>query len=574
MKNHELAEVFQTIADLLDIRGEVVYKIVAYRRAAERLAELDTDVETLWQTGELTSIPGIGKAIAAKIDEYLRTGELEFLKRLQTEVPPTLREWLQVPGLGPKKIGLVWRELGITTLEELEAAAREGRLRELKGMGARTEANILAGIQALRRRTNRLPLEIAWPLMDRLRADLLRVPGVARVEPAGSLRRGRDTVGDLDLVVATDDPAAVAAALREHPLVQEVLAQGETKTSLRLDGNMRAQVWTYPPRRFGTAWQYATGSQAHNVRLRELARKRGFSLTDGALRHLDETTEVLCAEEHEVYAALGLPWIPPELREDHGEVETALEGHLPELLRENELKSELHAHSTWSDGRVGIRELAEAAIARGLRLLAITDHSQSLGVASGLSVDDLRRQREEIRAVQRALGDRIRLLQGIEVEIRADGSLDFPDEVLAELDVVIASLHTGLRQPRERVTARLLNAIRNPHVDIIGHPTGRLIPNREGADLDMDAVLQAAAEHGVALEINANPRRLDLPDVYVRRAIRMGIPVAVNTDAHTPDDLDLRPFGVRTARRGWAEARQVLNAWPVEHLERWLRERT
>jgi DNA polymerase (family 10) len=328
----------------------------------------------------------------------------------------------------------------------------------------------------------------------------------------------------------------------------------------------------HPPERFGTALQYATGSKEHNVRLRELALKQDLSLSDQAFLRKDGTV-VLCAEEEEVYEFLGLPWIPPELREDRGEIQAAQAGVLPVLIEVGDLLSDLQTHSTWSDGKLSIQEMADAAIERGLKVLAITDHSASLGVAGGLTVRRLKEQRQEIDAVQDVLGEAIHLLQGSEVEIRSDGSLDYPDDVLADLDIVIASLHTGLRQPREKVTQRLLNAIRNPHVDVIAHPTGRIIPNREGADLDMVAVLEAAAEHDVALEINAHPARLDLDDIYARRAIEMGINLSINTDAHSASDMDLLHFGVATARRGWVTPENVINAWTAERLLLWLKSR-
>jgi DNA polymerase (family 10) len=352
--------------------------------------------------------------------------------------------------------------------------------------------------------------------------------------------------------------------------VARVLGHGETKSSVEFTHELRAQLWAHPPERFGTALQYATGSKDHNVRLRELALKQGLSLSEHALTKQDGS-EILCPTEEKVYSTLGLPWIPPELREDRGEVHAARSGTLPKLITLDDVQAELHSHSTWSDGKLTIKEMAEAARARGMRVLAITDHSQSLGVAGGLSVEDLREQRQEIDAVQGELGDSIRLLQGAEVEMRADGSLDYPDEVLAELDVVIASLHMGLRQSRQKVTERTLNAIRNPHVDIIAHPTGRLIPDRQPADLDMDAVLEAAAQHGVALEINAHPSRLDLNDIYARRAIELGVRLTINTDAHSDSDLDMLHFGVATARRAWAGAEQVINTWDSERLLDWLR---
>jgi len=570
--NRQLAEIFQKIADLLEIRGEVVYKTIAYRRAAENLTELGHDAYEVWQDGKLTDIPGVGKAIAEKIDELFSTGELEFLNKLESEVPPSLVEILQVPDVGPKKVALFWREAGITDLAGLEAAARSGELRQLPGMGAKSETKIISGIESLARRTGRTPLGDAWPFAQELLTMLRQIPGVLTAEAGGSLRRMRATIGDLDFLTAAHDSTPVMAAFVNHPQVMHVLGHGETKSSVEFDNGLRAQLWVHPPEHYGTALQYATGSKDHNVRLREFAIKQGLSLSEHALTR-EDGSEILAAFETEVYAALGLPWIPPELREDRGEVQAAKEGTLPNLITLEDITAELHSHSTWSDGALSIEDMAKQAIARGYQVLAITDHSVSLAIAGGLHAEELPKQRAEIDVLQSQLGDRLRLLHGTEIEIRADGSLDYPDEVLASMDLVIASLHVSLRQPQEKVTRRLLNAIRNPHVDIIAHPTGRLLPNREGADLDMDAILSAAAEHNVALEINAHPSRLDLEDIYARRAVEMGIPLSINTDAHSPADLEMLHFGVATARRGWVEAKHVINTWEKDRLLDWLHSR-
>lgn len=570
--NQQLAEVFQLIAELLEIKGEVIYKILAYRKAADSLNNLGRDVHDIWEEGQLTEIPGVGKAISEKIDELLRTGQLEFLEKLKSEVPPSLAELLQVPDLGPKKVALFWREVGITNLAELEKAALAGKLRDLPGMGEKSEAKIIAGIESLARRTTRTPLGRAWPLAQALLEGLREAPGVKAAEAAGSLRRMRATVGDIDLLAAASDSGPVMKAFVDHPDVVRVLGSGEMKSSVEYNHGLRAQLWVHPPERFGTALVYATGSKDHNVRLREYALKKGLSLSEHALTR-EDGSEILCATEQEVYQTLGLPWIPPELREDRGEVQAARTGSLPDLIERSDLQAELHCHSTWSDGNLSIKEMAIAARERGLKVLAITDHSPSLGIARGVPVEDLKKQRAEIEQVQKELGDTIRLLHGTEMEIKADGSLDYPDEVLAELDIVIASLHVSLRQPRERVTERMLNAIHNPHVDIIGHPVGRLIPDREGADLDMDAVLKAAAQQGVVMEINAHPSRLDLDDVYSRRAIELEVLLSINTDAHDASDLDLIEFGIATARRGWVEAKNVINTWDPQELIAWLEKR-
>ena len=573
LNNKQLADTFTLIANLVEIKGEVIYVILAYRKAAESLASLPREASEYWKEGKLREIPGVGKAIAEKIDELLSMGKLDFLEKLKQEVPESLAAWLQVPGLGPKKIALIWKALDITTLPELEAAAKEGKLRGLPGMGAKSEAAILEGIASLARRSGRIPLGRAYPLAQEIIRTLKGVEGVVAAEPAGSLRRMRSTVGDLDILVAAKESAPVMEVFVKLPGVSRVLGQGETKSSIEFSDGVRAQVWVHPPEKFGTALQYATGSKDHNVQLRQIALAQGLSLSEHALTRTDGSGEILCATEAEVYERLGLPWIPPELREDRGEVAAAKAGKLPKLIEVKDIQADLQTHSTWSDGKLTMFEMARAAARRGIKVIAFTDHSVSLGVTGGLSMDDHKKQAAEIKKIQKQLGDEILVLHATEVEIKADGALDYPDEFLASLDLVLASLHTSLRQPREKVTERLLNAIRNPHVDIIGHPTGRLIPEREGADLDMDAVLNAAAETGVALEINAHPSRLDLDDVYARRARELGIPISINTDSHSEEDFDNLFYGVATARRAWLTKADVINCWSPDRLLKWLKKR-
>ncbi len=385
---------------------------------------------------------------------------------------------------------------------------------------------------------------------------------------AGSLRRRRETVGDIDLLVGAQRPRDVIGAFLALPEIGRVRGQGDTKVSVELANGLAVQLWVHPPQHFGTALQYATGSQAHNVRLRELAQSKGLSLSEHGFKASSGKMRE-CADEAEVYAVLGLPWIAPELREDRGEVQAAIEGRLPELLTLADIRGELHAHTDWSDGSNTLEEMAEAAVAAGLEYLVITDHSKSLGVANGLTPERVRQQRRQIETLQRKLGDRLRLLHGTEVEVLADGQLDFADDVLAAFDLVTASVHSSLRQSRDRVTARMLAAIRNPHVDIIGHLTGRMIGTRDAADLDLEAVFLAAAEQGVALEINSHPERLDLNDVHARRATEVGCLLAVNTDAHRPEHFGLRPYGIGIARRAWVTRANVVNAWGVEQVLRW-----
>ena len=573
MKNREIAEIFGRIADLLEIKGEAVYRVVAYRRAGEALRSLGRDVNYIWEEGSLEAIPDVGKGIAAKIDELLRTSHLEFYEKLTAEVPAGLAEILKVGGIGPKKVARFWKEQGITTIDELEQAARSGKLRQLSGIGERSEARILENILALKRhQTGRILLGEAWTTAQKLLSRIRKIEGVQRAEAAGSLRRMRETIGDLDLLVGARDTSLVTQAFVDFPEVDRVLGHGETKASVELLDGLRVQLWVHPPERFGSALQYATGSQGHNVRLREVAQKTGLSLSEHG--YLDqEGSMIFCAQEEDVYAVLGLPWIPPALREDRGEIKAAKEGKLPRLVELEDLRGELHTHSQWSDGRLSILEMAEAAIELGMEYLVISDHSRSLGIAAGLSIEDLHAQRTEINRVQKKIGTKLFLFQGSEVEILADGELDYPDEVLQELDIVIAALHMSLRQPRQQVTERILRTIRNPHVDIIAHLTGRLIGRRDPADLDIEAILQAAAEHDVVLEINSNPERLDLKDRHARRALESGCRLAITTDAHHPDHFAFRRFGVGMAQRAWAEASSIVNTWPLDRLQSWLQSR-
>jgi len=581
MNNRQLADTFTLIANLNEIKGEVIYAILAYRKASESLMTLGREASDYWKEGKLKEIPGVGKAIAEKIDELLTTGKLEYLEKLKQEIPASLADWLQVPGLGPKKIALIWKTLNITALSELEAAAKNGQLRDLPGMGSKSENAIIEGIASLSRRSGRIPLGRAYPLAQEIIKTLKKVKGVVDAAPAGSLRRMRSTVGDLDILVAAKDSSAVMEAFIKLPRISRVLGKGETKSSIEFTDGVRAQVWVHPPEKFGTALQYATGSKDHNVQLRQIALAKGLSLSEHSFAKVKgnpstgsaRADEIFCATEEEVYETLGLPWIPPELREDHGEVQAAKANKLPKLIEVKDIKADLQTHSTWSDGKLSMLEMAQAAAKRGIKVIAFTDHSASLGVTGGLKMEDHKKQAAEIKKIQKQLGDSILVLHASEVEIKADGTLDYPDEFLATLDLVLASMHTSLRQPRDKVTQRVINAIRNPYVDIIGHPTGRLIPDREGADLDMEAVLKAAAETGVAMEINAHPSRLDLDDMYARRAKELGIPISINTDSHSAEDFDNLFYGVATARRAGLTKEDVINTWSTKKLLDWLKKR-
>ena len=573
LNNRQLADTFTLIANLLEIKGEVIYVTLAYRKASESLLALPRDAREFWKEGKLREIPGVGKAIAEKIDELLNTGKLQFLENLKKEIPEELATWLAVPSLGPKKVAMIWKTLNITALADLEAAAKDGKLRSLPGMGAKSESAILEGIASLSRRSGRLPLGKAYPRAQEIIKTLKAVKGVVDAEAAGSLRRMRSTVGDLDILVAAKDSSVVMEAFVNLPGVSRVLGKGETKSSIEFSDGVRAQVWVHPPEKFGTALQYATGSKDHNVLLRQIALDKGLSLSEHSFTKVKGGKEIFCATEEAVYETLGLPWIPPELREGRDEVTLAKANKLPKLIEVKDIKSNLHMHSTYSDGKLSMLDMAKAAIKRGLKVIVFSDHSVSLGVANGLSIERHKQQAAEIKKLQKQFGDELIVLHSSEVEIKADGSLDYPDDFLASLDIVVASLHSSLRQPREKITERLLQAVNNPHVDIIGHPTGREIPDREGADLDMEVILQAAAKSGVAMEISASPYRLDLDDMHARRARELGVLLTINTDAHAEEDYDLLHYGVAIARRAGVTKNDVINTWSADKLLKWLKNR-
>lgn len=581
LTNREIADIFERVSDMLEIRGDIIHRVLSYRRAAETIRDLPRDLRAIAAEGTLTDLPNIGKTLAEKIEEMLETGELEFYNRLAQEIPPSLVDIMHINGVGPKKAALFWKELNITTVDALKAAAEAGKLRDLPRMGEKSEKQVLAGIEALARRTGRTPLGVALPAAQDILDRLLALPQALEGAIAGSIRRGRPTIGDVDILIASDDAAPIMDAFVAMPNVARVLGHGPTKSSVELQNGLQVDVRVLERARWGTALNYFTGSQAHNVRMRELALAKGYSLNEHALRPLDqngniiedESQHILCATEEEVYAHVGLPYIPPELREDSGEIEAAQQGKLPNLIVLDDIQADLHMHTTWSDGQLSVREMAEAAQQRGRKYIVITDHSHYSTIANGLSVERLLEQQQEVRQVDEAMGPNFRVFHGVEMDIRSDGTLDLPDEVLAQLDFVIASLHFSLNQERSVITRRLLNAIENPHVDLIGHPRGQLIEKRAPADLDMDAVFEAALKHGTALEINANPARLDLEAQYARRAVEMGVLLAINTDAHRAEELDLLSFGVLTARRAWVEARHVINTWPLEHFVTWLNHR-
>ena len=561
MDNSQIARVLAEMADIREIRGDNAFKLRALRAAAEAIESLPFDVEPLTRKPEkLREIRGIGESIAKKVLEICATGTCAEHQELLAEFPPTLLEILQVEGVGPKKVKLFHEALGVNTVADLETAAREGKVRGLPRMSALLEEKLVKAIESHRSRVGRFLLSWAEDACERISGMLRAVPGVRRVEPAGSYRRRRETIGDLDILVACDEPAV---AMDRFARAGEVIQRGETKCSIRLSSGAQADLRVVPDESFGAALHYFTGSKAHNVSVRTLAVRRGLTINEyGVFEALPDGTpgrRVSGEKEEDVFAALDLPWIPPELREDRGEIQAAAEGRLPRLLELEDIQGDVHMHTTTTDGSASIEEMALTAVDRGRKYIAITDHSKALAMARGLDEERLKAHAAAIDAVDRSLRGKIRVLKGIEVDILRDGSLDLAAESLRELDVVVASIHSIFHLSREEMTARVVRAIESGLIDIVGHPTGRLLLRRDPYPLDMERVLAAARARGVALEASAFPDRLDLSDIHCRMARDMGVKIVINTDSHAPSHLDLMRFGVGTARRGWLEAKDVLN---------------
>jgi DNA polymerase (family 10) len=566
MKNAEIAGVLDRMADILELQDENPFRVRSYRKASQVIGDLAEDVAALAEAGKLGDLPGIGASFVEKINEYLFTGKLKAYEELAAKVPSGVVEMMHVPGIGPKTAGLFHKKAGITSIEELRKAIEAGKLLDLPGIGQKKLENIQKGIQTYLAGQGRILMGVALPVAEEIAELLRKVKGVQEVLPAGSLRRRRETIGDVDILVGSTGGKAVVEAFVGLPTVKEVLAAGDTKGSVRVEGGLQVDVRVVPPESFGAAAQYFTGSKAHNIRLRDLAIGKKLKLNEYGVFRGEK--RIAGKDEAEVYAALGLPWIPPELREDRGEVEAALEGKLPELIEQKDIRADLQMHSTHSDGGASIEEMARACIALGYEYLCITDHSQSLKVAHGLTPERLREQRKEIEALNRKLGP-FRILAGIEVDILGEGKLDLPDKVLAELDFAIASIHTGMQQDEKRTTQRIVKAMQNPHVDAIAHPTGRVLGQRDPYALDFDEVVRVARETGTALEINAYADRLDLNDVHAKAARDAGVKLVIDTDAHAPTQLTMMRFGVATARRGWVRKDDVLNTLPLEEFLAW-----
>ncbi len=585
LSNRDVADILANVADMLQILDANRFRIIAFQNAAEAIRTLGQDIRVLHAEGKLQTISGVGKGIADALDELLTEGRVEEFDKLREQVPSGVVEMIHIPDVGPKTAKRLWEELGVTSVEELRQAAEGERIRELKGFGAKSEQKILKGIElAAKRGDERTPLGEARPLALKLIGELIEATpegAIARIEATGSLRRWRETIGDVDILAISPQPQTVIEAFQKLPQVADTAGSGETKSSVILTTGLRVDLRVVEPKHWGAALQYFTGSKEHNVQVRELAQRQGWSLNEYGLTatgsgEAAEGEQRFFDEEEELYEFLGMAWTPPELRENRGEIQAARERALPELIELEDIRGELHGHSTWSDGNAGIAEMAEAARQRGYSYWNVADHSTGLGMVGGLDSDRLREQAEEISALNeqwREAGEAFRLLRGTEVEILSDGALGLPDEALAELDVVVASIHSGLRQDRETITERCLKAVRNPHVDILGHATGRLIGSRPPSEIDMERILQACAETGTVVEINAHPSRLDVNDVYARRAVELGCKIAINSDAHETGGMEMMEYGIAVARRAWLRAADVINTYPLEEMLAALKDR-
>jgi DNA polymerase (family 10) len=566
MKNSDVARVFQDIADLLELKGENVFKIRAYQKAARAIDYHPRELEAMIEEGEdLQSIPGVGEAIAKKTTELITTGKLGYYENLKGELPQGITNLLDIPGIGPKTASKLSSELGISSVDELERAINDGRVAKLFRLGEKTADNILHQIQALRRKDQRIPIGEALPIVEEILAALRSIPGVKNLTPAGSLRRFQETVGDIDLMGTASEPKGVIDAFVALPLVRQVLAQGSTKASLIVGGGLQVDLRMVEHDSFGSLLQYFTGSKQHNVSLRERCRKRRLSLSEYGITVVATDKLEKFATEEGFYDRLGMQYVPPEIREAQGEIEKAEQGAIPKLVELSDIRGDLHAHTEWSDGHDSIEELARAAQDMGYQYIAVTEHSAGRGIAHGLTAERLKEQVAEINSLNRRLRG-IRVLTGTEVDIRADGSLDLPHEILAEFDIVIAAVHSAMNQTKEKMTQRVISAIENPDVDVIAHPTCRLIGEREPVPIDLETVFRAAAARNKVMEINAMPERLDLRDTHAFRARQLGVKLAVGTDTHSVAHLALMRFGVGVARRAWCEPKHILNTLPLEEL--------
>ncbi len=568
MKNLEIARIFYDIADMLDLQG-VDFKPEAYRRAARNIESMSEDLEEVWKQGKLDTLPGVGQSMAKKITQYLEEGKIQYYEKLKVDLPLGLVEVMRVPGIGPKTAKLLYDKLQIETIEQLKEAATSGGIAGIRGLGPKKVENILRGIELLAASKGRMLLGRALPLAVRVMEHLRTNAPVQRMSVAGSVRRMRETVGDIDILVTSEDWGKVMDTFVAMPYVREVLLKGDTKTSVVLEEGIQADIRVLNEDSFGSALQYFTGSKDHNIRLRNLAIERGLKLSEYGVFRGEE--RIAGATEEEVYAALGLRYIEPELREAQGEVEAALQNHLPRLITQGDIKGDLHVHTNWTDGHDSLPDMVEAARARGYEYLGISDHSQSVYIAGGMKEEDILRQMDEVQKLREEV-EGIHILHGAEVDILDHGEMDFSDDILRRLDYVIAAVHSNFRMREKDMTDRVVRAMENPNVDILAHPTCRLIGGREPVALDMARVIETAVRTHTALEINAYIERLDLNGAYAKAAKEQGAKIVINTDSHSRLHLDMIKFGIGQARRGWVEASDTINALPHDELVSWLRQ--
>ncbi|MEU8845153.1 DNA polymerase/3'-5' exonuclease PolX [Streptomyces sp. NPDC048564] len=571
--NDEVAALFQEYADLIAITGGDAFRARVYEKAARAIGGHHADVSTL-DIKALKEIPGVGKSIAEKVVEYFSTGSVSAVEERRAKIPAGVRQLTAIPMLGPKKALVIYQELGISTTEELADAIHEERLRDLKGFGPKTEENILHGIALLQSAGDRVLIDAAMSLAEDIVAEMSQVTGCKRCSYAGSLRRVRETIGDIDILVAAGKAEPIMRAFTELPYVSEVIAHGSKKTSIRTDRGLQVDLRVVPPDSWGAAMQYFTGSKAHNIRTREIAVRQKLKLSEYGLFDIETGKKIVSETEEDVYARLGLPWIPPTLREDRGEIEAGLRGELPDLIQEKDIRGDLHTHTDLTDGLAPLEEMVAAAAERGYAYYAVTDHGPDMAMQR-MTDERILAQRERVRELDGEYGKRgkrsgMRVLHGAELNIGPDGDVDWPEEFLAGFDLCVASVHSHFNQGREALTRRIVRACENPHVHIIGHPTTRLIGKRPGIDVDLDAVFAACARTGTAMEINSHPDRLDLRDEDILRARRHGVQFAVDSDAHAVTHLANLRYGVGTAQRGWLTEDDVINTWPLTRLRRFL----
>jgi DNA polymerase (family 10) len=566
MKNKELADLFERMADILEFRDENPFKISAYRKASRIIGDLTQDIEEVAEKGELKSIPGIGEGMAEKIVEYLRTGKISKFEEVRKGVSDELIAIMDIPGMGPKTLSMIHKEKGINNLSQLEKAVEDGSLIGLPGMGEKKVENIKRGIQLLRQSKGRMNLGMAFPVAKRIVQTLRQKTGSEKIEWAGSLRRMRENIGDIDILATGPDHEKIVQAFTHLLEVKQVLASGETKASVIVEGGIQIDLRVVEEDSYGAALQYFTGSKAHNIHLRGIAKTKGIKINEYGVFKGEK--KIGGEEEKDVYRSLGMDWIEPELREDRGEIEVAQKRELPKLTKESEIKGDLHVHSKWSDGTSSIEEIARAAQKKGYQYVAICDHSKSLKITHGLDESRLIKQIEEIDHLNEKMKG-FQILKGTEVDILADGKLDLSEKVLEKLDFVIAAIHSGFKQEKERMTKRIIRALENPLVHILAHPSGRLLGARDPYEVEMDELMEAAKKYGKALEINAYFERLDLNDIHCRKAKEMGIQVGIGTDAHHLDQMWMMSLGVAVARRGWLETPDVVNTLSLKEILKW-----